>query len=322
VVAVLVALAAGLTACQATGGTPAPTASAVFSDVDDLVPGAQVQMADIPVGQVQTISLDGDRARVTMIFSPGTHVPANVVASVDRTTILGENFIELSLPRGTRAVGQLADGARIRRTAVVPDVEQLVSAGSQFFGAISTSELAQIIEAGGQGFGGQQANLRQLLNDFSDVTAGYASRTQDIKNTITSLNRLGTSLAPASSTDAQALTTLSQTVGVLAAQSDRFTNLLSALNAVSVQGRSLLETYLPQIDDQLHAAQAVVTQVAQHQQDLAGLLQELPQHNAVLASAVRNDYAQLLENLIVCGLPGGGESSAPAFTCAPQGGGG
>ena len=41
--------------------------------------------------------------------------------------------------------------------------------------------------------------------------------------------------------------------------------------------------------------------------------------NAALPSGVRNGYVQLYENIIVCGIPGGGEDdNAPAFSCAPN----
>ena len=38
----------------------------------------------------------------------------------------------------------------------------------------------------------------------------------------------------------------------------------------------------------------------------------------VLPQAVRNGYVQLYENIIVCGIPGLGEDSSAAFTCAPN----
>ncbi|MHB8220680.1 MAG: MCE family protein [Acidimicrobiales bacterium] len=311
------ALAFVLGGCGSGGRSGPVTVSAVFSDVGNLVTGAQVQMADVPIGHVTAIALDGDRAKVTMVLDPGTAVPGNVTAKLERTTILGERFIELAPPRHPGA--PLVDGAVIGRTTVVPTVEQLVSAGAQVFGSVSTSQLANIIEAGGQGFTGQAASLRQLLNGFSTVAAGYATQTTQIKTVITSLDQLGTSLAPTTGTDAQAITNLSQTVSVLATESGRFESLLQSLDAVSVQGNSIMSTYFPQITAQLRALAAVSGQLAQNQKDLAGLLTYLPQHDAVLSEAARNDYLQVFENIIVCGIPGGGSNSSPAFTCTPHG---
>ena len=198
-----------------------------------------------------------------------------------------------------------------------------MGAGAQVFGAVSTTQLEQIIAAGGQGFAGQEASLKTLLNDFSNVAAGYAQHTSDITSAVNGLHQLTSTLAPSSGATADALTTLSKTVAILAQQSSQFETLLQSIDNLSVQGRGILETYYPQISTQLQALQAVSSQLSQNQGALAGILDELPANNSALQSSVRGGFLQLYENIIVCGLPGGGENdSSPAFTCAPTGSGG
>jgi phospholipid/cholesterol/gamma-HCH transport system substrate-binding protein len=320
---VVVALVAGTAGCLTGGGSSTKmTANAVFSDAEDLVPGAQVQMADVPIGQVTAIALDGSSAKVTMSIDKSARVPADATAALDQTTILGEHFVQLQVPSSHNSTHQalLANGGTIARTSVIPNVEQFISAGAQVFGSVSTNDLAQIIAAGGQGFDGQAASLRQLLNSLSTVTAGYASHSSDIQTVINSLDQLGSTLAPSSSADAQAVSNLAQTVSILAQQSGRFTDLLQALNSVSSQGRSLLETYFPQITDQLTALGAVANQLGSHQQDLLGLLKDLPLHNTTLPRDIVNNFVQVLDDLIVCGIPGGGgDPSSPAATCGSAG---
>jgi phospholipid/cholesterol/gamma-HCH transport system substrate-binding protein len=318
----VVPVALGLASC---GGSSSGqrTASAVFSDVEDLSNGAQVQLADVPVGHVTSISLDGDHARITMDLVHGVSIPANVTAALDRTTILGQQFINLEVPKnevgsGHTGVAQLPDGAAIRHTTIVPDVEQLVQAGAEVFGAVSTTELEQIIAAGGEGFTGQEASLKAFLSDITSVTGGYAQHTSEITEAVNGLDKISATLAPNSSANANALTTLSQTVAILAQQSTQFENLLQSIDNLSVQGRGILETYYPQIVAQLKTLQAASSELSQNQGDLAGILEELPLNNSALPSSVRNGYLQLYENIIICGVPGGGEEdSSPAFTCAP-----
>ncbi len=311
----LCALALGTSGCLG-GSSGAITTTATFSDVGTLALGAPVKLADVPVGSVTAISLAGTRARVTMSLRRSADVPANVVAKIDRTTILGERFIALSVPRVPR--GTLTNGEAIRHTAVVPTVEQVIGAGSQVFGAISASDLAAIVNAGGQGYAGEGAALRQFLNDLSTVAAGYATRTAQIQTVVQSLDQLGTSLAPTSGPDAQAIANLSRTVGVLAQNSARFEQLVGSLDTVSVQGATILQSEYPQIVDQLKALQAVSNQLALHQQDLAQLLQWLPQHDATMSLAVRHNFLQILNNMIVCGIPNGGAGTTAATTCAKR----
>jgi phospholipid/cholesterol/gamma-HCH transport system substrate-binding protein len=150
------------------------------------------------------------------------------------------------------------------------------------------------------------------------VAAGYAQHTSEITQAVQGLNQLTSSLAPSSGANADALTTLSKTVAILAQQSSQFETLLQSIDNLSVQGRGILETYYPQIVSQLQTLQAVSSQLSTNQADLAGILQELPANNSALPSSVRGGYLQLYENIIVCGLPDGGEDdSSPAFTCAP-----
>jgi phospholipid/cholesterol/gamma-HCH transport system substrate-binding protein len=306
------------------GGAGQRTATAYFSDVGDLTNGAQVQLAEVPVGTVTSIALVGDRAKVTMALTRTADIPDNVTAAVDQTTILGDQYIALQVPKADAAthVPALRDGGTIGRTSVVPDVEQLVRAGAQVFGAISATQLEQIVAAGGEGFAGSAASLKSFLGDLSTVTASYAAHTRQFTSAINGLNQLSGTLAPDSGATANALTTLSKTASILAQQSAQFENLLQAVDNLSVQGRQILDTYYPQIVDQLNALQAVSSQLGQNQSALAGVLQELPLNNAALPSSVRAGFLQLYENIIVCGLPNGGENdSSPAFTCAPTTGG-
>lgn len=308
-------LAIGLSGCMG-GGGGVVTTTALFPDAGTLALGAPVKLADVPVGNVTRISLDGSRARVTMSIDQHADVPANVVAKIARTTVLGERYVELAVPRNP--IGRLADGAMIRRTAVVPTVEQVIAAGSGVFGAISASDLAEIVNAGGQGFSGEAAALHQFLDDTSAVAAGYASRTAQIQTVVESLDRLGSSLAPTSGPDAKAVTNLSQTVKVLAANSARFERLLQSLNAVSSQGASILSSEYPQIVDQLRALAAVSHQLAAHQQALAQLLEWLPRHDATMSESVRHNFLHIMNNLVVCGLPGGGGTQTAATSCAKR----
>jgi phospholipid/cholesterol/gamma-HCH transport system substrate-binding protein len=314
-VAAVALVAAGLAGCTSSGGGTI-TASAVFSDVSDLVAGAPVQFADITVGQVRSITLDGDRANVVLNIDRGANVPADVTAQLQQTTILGEHYVALVAPAGGTGAA-LADGARIGRTTVVPGIQQLVSSGSAVFGAVNAAQLAQVIDNGAQGFGGQSAQLRQLLDEFATVLQGYASRSSEIKTLVSNIDQFSATLAPSAGSDAEAVSNLAQTSRILAQQANRFVSLVQSLDNLAVQGRSILDTGVTQTEDQINALSAVAQQLAAHQQDLAKLLLYLPGANETLASVTVNNFAQVLDDVIVCGIPGGGSNDAnAAATCA------
>lgn len=314
---VLVAAPLSLAGCAGGGGTV--TASASFSDVSDLVTGAPVQYANITVGRVTAITLRSGRADVAMAVDRSADVPADVTAELRQTTILGEHYVALVAP--STPSGLLRNGAVITHTEFVPGIQQLVQSGAAVFGAVSAAQLAEIIDNGAQGFGGQSAALKQLISDFNNVLAGYASRSSEITSVIDNLNQFNGTLAPEAGQDAQAVSNLAQTTSVLAQESTQFEQLLKSLDDLAVQGHSILGPGLTQTEDQINALSAVAAQLAQHQKDLATVLDELPGHNRALAGLVVNNYAQVLEDIIVCGIPGAGAGSTPDSTCTPTGGG-
>ena len=319
----MVPLAAGigLSSCGL-GGKPTITAAAVFPDVTDLSVGAPVQLADINVGSVKSIALDGTEAKVTMTIQSSARVPADVTAEVRRTTVLGERFVELvPRPNTPNNAALLADGGTIGQTRVVPELEQLVRGGTQVFGPISANQLGVMLQAGAQGFGGQGAQIHQLLASLSDITAGYAGQTGTIRSLVASLDQFSSATAPDAQADAQAISNLARTTQIMAAQSDRFNNLLAALNNLSVQSRSLLESYFPQISDQLAGLAAVTHAIAVRQGDLAQVVDLLKGHNVSAAQATAKRFVQVLDDVVVCGLPGGGDDpSTAAGTCNPGAG--
>lgn len=312
------ALSCGLGACGSSGAGTL-TASAQFTDVADLVAGAPVQYANISVGSVSSISLSGDEAKVVMTIDRSAEVPADVTAELSQSSILGQHQVSLVAPSPGGPL--LQNGAVISKTSFVPGIQQLVESGAAVFGAINGAQLSQIINNGAEGFGGQAANLRALLNDFDTILAGYSTRSGEITSLIDNLDAFNSTLGPNAQQNAQAVSNLAQTTQILAQQSSRFEQLLQSLNDLATQGNSILSTGLGQTEDQINALSAVATQLYEHQRDLATILEELPGHNQALASLTVNNYAQILEDIIVCGLPGGGSGSAPDNTCSPGGGG-
>ena len=313
--ACLVAVALGASGCLVSSPSVIE-ATAYFHDVGNLNEGAPVQMAGVPVGDVQSISLSGDRAKVVLSIRRSARVPADVTAKAEQSTVLGEEVVELVAPRSPAAPARLlANRSVIASTALVPGIQQFVAGGTAVLGSIGTSQLASLINAGGQGFGGQGPELRQLISNLDTMMAGYSTRTGEIPTLVSSLDRLNASLAPKASSDALALANLAKTVKVLNDQSTRFVSLLGGLDRLSIEGHSLLTEELGQMDFQLTGLAGVTSTLDHEQGAIARLLQELPGHDMVLHDTTVNRFSQIIDSIIVCGLPDGGSSSQAASNC-------
>ena len=90
----------GLLSLTACSHSPRIQVSARFADVGSLTTHAPVMLDDIRVGDVTGIRFAGRDALVTMSIDPSAQVPDNVIALVRRTSLLGEQIVELTVPAG------------------------------------------------------------------------------------------------------------------------------------------------------------------------------------------------------------------------------
>jgi phospholipid/cholesterol/gamma-HCH transport system substrate-binding protein len=308
-------LAAGLSSC-ATSGSDMVSASATFPDIEATTSGTPVEMADVIIGHVTSTSVQGGQARLGITVNRSAKVPADVTAEVTQDSLLGQNIVQLVPNTKDRNAPLLADGSTITKTRDVPGLEQLIKSGTDVFAGLSANQLATMIHEGAVGFGGQGPTLHRLIDDLTNVTAGYAGQTQTIQTLVNNLDQFTSVEAPAAQSQVQAIANLSQTTRVLNDQANRFADLMSSLSNLSVQSLGILNTYLPQIDNQFSVLRSVTQAVADRQFDLGQLLVYASQHNINVSGGIKNKFGQVLNDIIVCGVPGGGEQpNDPASSC-------
>jgi phospholipid/cholesterol/gamma-HCH transport system substrate-binding protein len=309
------AVAAGLSSC-ASDGSGVVNVSATFPDIEATTSGTPVEMADVIIGHVSSTSVQGAQARLGLQINRSASVPADVTAQITQDTLLGQNIVELVPNTKDHRAPLLTDGGTISKTEVVPGLEQLIKSGTDVFAGLSANQLATLIHEGAVGFGGQGPTLHRLIDDLNNVSAGYAGQTQTIQALVNNLDQFSSTIAPAAQSQVQAIANLAQTTRVLNDQATRFADLLSSLSNLSVQSLDILNTFLPQINNQFTALNFVTGAVASRQSDLAGLLLYASQHNINVSGGIKNKFGQVLNDLIVCGIPGGGEApNDPASSC-------
>lgn len=292
-------------------------ATATFDDVADLADGAPVQLADVRIGQVTRIELTDDhRVAVELAFDEDVPVPAAVQARLRRTSALGEKFVELRPLTRDADAPRLADGATIDQAVVVPDVEDLVASGTELFTSISASQLAVIIEESANSVSGRGEDLSLLLQRLETVTEGYAGRTATLTGLIEDIGQLASDVSPAAQEHAAALSELAETTEVLDQASGDLLATIESLTRLAEEGADILVTHFDRIDLALRALRAATRAVASEQVALGQLLLNLPAHNAALPNSLQGDFLQVIGDIVLCGLPGGGEVDGdPAGDC-------
>ena len=99
------------------------TIVARFSSIGDLRKAAPVRIAGVNVGQVGTIQLADYVAQIELLIDPGVKLPADTIASIRTSGLLGESFVSLS-PGGSDRM--LRSGDAIAQTEPALDITQLL----------------------------------------------------------------------------------------------------------------------------------------------------------------------------------------------------
>jgi phospholipid/cholesterol/gamma-HCH transport system substrate-binding protein len=114
------------------------TISARFASIGDLREAAPVRIAGVNVGQVGKIELAGYVAHVELLLDADIPVPADTIASIRTSGLLGESFISLSPGASDR---MLRSGDAITQTEPAIDIIQLLQ--KYAFGSPTDSSAAK-----------------------------------------------------------------------------------------------------------------------------------------------------------------------------------
>src|SRR4051812_5143723 len=97
---------------KGTGG-PKYRVTVLLADALDLVPRSSVKVNGASVGRDTSIRLQDRHAVVVCEIQRKVHLPANAIARIEQTSLLGEKFVEIEPPHTVKPQGQLTDGSVI-----------------------------------------------------------------------------------------------------------------------------------------------------------------------------------------------------------------
>ena len=156
---------------EGTSGTGGYRVHAVFDDVQGLVEKSQVLVAGIRVGTIDSIALDGSRARVEMVIDEGVQLHTDGTVSMKAVSLLGEQV--LVIEAGSLDSPLLEDGDQIRVGR----------------GATTTADVLELVADIG---GDVREVTRQLRRSFGTDEAGerMEGALRDLSEALATTNRI------------------------------------------------------------------------------------------------------------------------------------
>ncbi|MGN6160075.1 MAG: MCE family protein [Marmoricola sp.] len=331
-IAAVIGLAIALTGCGSVYDLPLPggadvgsnplTIHIIFRDVMDLVPQSTVKVNDVSVGKVTAIDLQGQDATVTVEIPRATALPANAVATIRQTSLLGEKFVSLA-PPPSNPQGKLVNGATIglANTGTNPEVEQVLEALGGLLSGGGVGQLKLINEELNQAIGGKESQVRSVLTQLHFFMGQLSTSKSQIVTAVDNLNRLAVSLQKEDPTIRATLDDLPSALASINTQRADLVKMLSALNRLSGIGVKVIQSSKAATIDSLSDLAPVLGALAKAGDNLPKAFQiflTYPFVNATVGTTVpaaRNfetgDYTNLsvnldldLLNLTIPGLPG------------------
>jgi phospholipid/cholesterol/gamma-HCH transport system substrate-binding protein len=246
-----------------TGDDPL-TVRVVFADVLDLVPKSTVKVNDVSVGQVTDISLRGSNAEVTLELRNDTELPANALAEIRQTSLLGEKFVQLGPPPEGAAEEPLASGDVIplERSGRNPEVEEVLGALSLLLNGGGVAQLKTIAEELNLALEGREGAARSVLDQIRQLMTQLDDNKADIVNAIESLNRLAISVREQEGTIDATLEQLPSALTSLDQQRGDLVRMLRALNRLGDVGVRVIRASKDSTIESLRLLDPVLTELA------------------------------------------------------------
>lgn len=308
IVGCAVALTANGCAFQGVNSLPLPGAvgrgphAAIYhvelANVGTLESNSPVLVNDVVVGAVGAMKMRNWHAEVEVSVRPDVAVPANAVASVGQTSLLGSMHLALDPPPGQPPAGRLTSGATIplNRTSTYPSTEQTLSALSLLINSGGVAQIGDIIHSVNDALHGRENQIRDALTRL-DTFLGVVDRQHDnITATIDGLDRLTATLAAQNTTIADALHDIPPALDVLIRERPRLTAALTKLHTFSDITTRLINDSQTDLVTDLKNLEPALRALADVGPKLGAILSYVPVFplgQSLIDRGVRGDYLNL-----------------------------
>ncbi|HEY9720982.1 MAG TPA: MlaD family protein [Oscillatoriaceae cyanobacterium] len=168
-----IVLAGGLLAYMAiaVGGfnfTPGVHVKADFTNATGLVKDAEVAIAGVQVGHVESLGVDGNLAAVKIFIDKDAQVREDVVAKIRAKSLLGEKYLEL-VPQ-SRTAPLLKSGDVIADTQADVEVDDLLAAMTPMLKHIDPQDVATIVHGVAKTMGSHGDDLATIVRNAAQIS--------------------------------------------------------------------------------------------------------------------------------------------------------
>jgi virulence factor Mce-like protein len=266
-----------------------------LANVSTLEPNSPVLLGDVVVGSVNRMTVRDWHANVEISVKPDAVIPANAVATVGQTSLLGSMHLALNPPLGQSPSGRLTPGSTLglSKTSTYPSTEQTLSALSVVINGGGLGQIGDIISELNRALNGREVPIRDLLTRLNDFVGLLAAQRDSINATVVSLNRVAGTFAGQRDVLTRALDRIPPALEVLVAERPRLTAALDRLGTLSTVATDVVNESKADLVRNLANLEPTLRSLADVGPDLDKALAyftAFPYGQATIDRAIRGDY--------------------------------
>ncbi|KUI27128.1 mammalian cell entry protein [Mycobacterium sp. IS-1742] len=283
-------------------GAEAKTYRVQIANVGTLESNAPVFIDDVVVGSVGKMTVKDWHAEVEVSLQPDVVVPANAVATVGQTSLLGSMHLALGAPLGQEPSGKLEPGATIplNRASTYPSTEQTLSSLSVVVNGGGLGQIGDIIHNFNVALNGREGDVRELLGRLDRFVGTLDAQRDNIITSIESLNRLASTFAGQRDVINRALRDIPPALDVLIRERPRLTTALSKLGDFGDTAAGLINDTQEDLVRNLRNLEPALKSLADVGPELDKLLGYatiFPYTQSFIDRGIRGDYYNLFATI-------------------------
>jgi phospholipid/cholesterol/gamma-HCH transport system substrate-binding protein len=264
-----------------------------IANISTLESNSPVLMNDVVVGSVGKMEVKDWHANVEISVKPDVVIPANAVARVGQTSLLGSMHLALDPPLGQQPEGKLSPGATIglNESSTYPTTEETLSSLSVVVNAGGLGQLGDVVHTFNAALSGREQDWRDLVTQLDTFIGTLDQQRHNLVDTINALNRIASKFADKRDVIDQALQRIPRALDVLDRERPNLTTALTKLGTFSDTANRLVN------DSQAD----LVNNLKNLQPTLQALADVGPEFDAAVAYATVFPYGQNLIDRAVRG---------------------
>ncbi|MDH6245337.1 MCE family protein [Mycobacterium sp. OTB74] len=269
-----------------------------IANVATLEPNSPVMMNDVVVGSVRNMTAKNWHADIEFSVKPGVVVPANAIARVGQTSLLGSMHLALDPPLGQAPSGALPPGGTIslNNASTYPTTERTLSSLAAVVNGGGLGQIGDVIHNFSTALNGHEAQFRDLLTRLNDFVGILDDQRDDIVNSIQSLNRLASTFAGQRDVLTVALNKIPPAIDVLVKERPQLTTALEKLGKFSNVATQLVQDSKADLVSNLQNLTPALEAFTALGPDVDTVLEYLPHFpftTSFIDRAIRGDYYNL-----------------------------